>query len=112
MSLRQASLEREEEARTLKPFVGTLRVANPVRQSWAGSRKRVLRGGGRLPLRSVDSQIKGRVIEPRKCQTSGAFVLDISGGRVVRADHRTQSTRTILPGSESTGNDHEGSPGT
>ena len=90
MSLRQESLGREEESRTRKPFVGTQRVTNPVRQSWAGSRKRVLRGGGRPSLRSVDSQVKGRVIEPRKFQTSGAFVVDMGGGRVVHVDHRTQ----------------------
>ena len=49
----------------MKPFTGTLRVTNPVRQSRASSRKRVLRGGGRPPLRSVASQIKRCVIEPR-----------------------------------------------
>ena len=49
----------------VKPFIGTLRVTNPVRQSRASSRKRVLRGGGRPPLRSVDSEIKRCVIEPR-----------------------------------------------
>ena len=49
----------------MKPFIETLRVTNPVRQSRASSRKRVLRGGGRLPLRSVDSEIKRCVIEPR-----------------------------------------------
>ena len=36
----------EEEARTRRPFVATLRVNNPGRQSLASSRKRVLRGGG------------------------------------------------------------------
>jgi len=49
----------------LKPFAGTLRVTNPVRQSRASSRKRVLRGERRLSLRSVDSEIKRCVIEPR-----------------------------------------------
>ena len=49
----------------MKPFIGTLRVTNPVRQSRASSRKRVLRGGGRPSLRSVDSEIKRCVIEPR-----------------------------------------------
>jgi len=39
--------------------------SNPVRQSWASSRKRVLRGGGQPPLRSVDSSIKRCAIEPR-----------------------------------------------
>ena len=31
--------------RTLKPWTETLRVTNPVRESRASSRKRVLRGG-------------------------------------------------------------------
>jgi hypothetical protein len=84
MSLRQESLGREEEPRTRKPFAGTLRVSNPAWQSRASSQKRVLRGEGRLSPRSVDSQIKGRVIEPRKLQMPGAFVVDVSGGRVGR----------------------------
>ena len=33
-------------ASNVKPFIGTLRVTNPVRQSRASSRKRVLRGDG------------------------------------------------------------------
>jgi hypothetical protein len=110
--LRQESLGREEEPRTRKPFVGTLRVANPAWQSWASSQKRVLRSGGQLPLRSVDSQVKGRVIEPRKHQTSGAFVVRICGGRAGRVNPWSRTARSVLPGSESTGNDHQGSPGT
>ena len=35
----------EEESFDSKPFIGTLRVTNPARQSRASSRKRVLRGG-------------------------------------------------------------------
>ena len=42
----------------MKPFIGTLRVTNPVRQSWTSGRKRVLRGDGRLSLRSVDSEMQ------------------------------------------------------
>ena len=49
----------------MKPFIETLRVTNPVRQSRASSRKRVLRGRRATPLRSVDSEIKRCVIEPR-----------------------------------------------
>ena len=63
----------------MKPFIETLRVTNPVRQSRASSRKRVLRGDGRPSLRSVDSEIKRCVIEPRNflvvsprlCQSRG-----------------------------------------
>ena len=36
----------KENHLNVKPFVETLRVTNPVRQSRASSRKRVLRGGG------------------------------------------------------------------
>jgi hypothetical protein len=54
-----------EEDRDVKPFIGALRVTNPVRQSRASSRKRVLRGERRLSLRSVDSEIKRCAIEPR-----------------------------------------------
>ena len=59
----------------MKPFIETLRVTNPVRQSRASSQKRVLRGDGRpLPLpRSVDSEIKRCVIEPRNFLTVTDF---------------------------------------
>ena len=63
----------------MKPFNGTLRVTTPVRQSRTSSRKRVLRGERQLSLRSVDSEIKRCVIEPRNfialslrpCQSRG-----------------------------------------
>ncbi len=50
----------------MKPFIETLRVTNPVRQSRASSRKRVLRGERRLSLRSVDSEFK-RCVCPGFC---------------------------------------------
>jgi hypothetical protein len=37
---------KENHLKNVKPFIETLRVTNPVRQSRASSRKRVLRGGG------------------------------------------------------------------
>ena len=40
-------------------------LTNPARQSLASGRKRVLRGGRKLPLRSVDSESQCRAIEPR-----------------------------------------------
>jgi hypothetical protein len=67
---------------------------------------------GRPTLRSVDSQVQGRVIEPRNLKTRGAFVVDISGGRVRRCYTWSRRTRLVLPGSKSTGNGHQGSPGT
>ena len=42
---------------------------------------------GRPILRSVDSEVKDRVIEPRKLKTLGALVLDVSGGRVRQLTH-------------------------
>ena len=42
---------------------------------------------GRPILRSVDSEVKGRVIEPRKYKTPGAFVVDTGGGRVRQLTH-------------------------
>jgi hypothetical protein len=42
---------------------------------------------GRPILRSVDSEVKGRVIEPRKYKPLGAFVLDTGGGRVSKPTH-------------------------
>jgi hypothetical protein len=64
VSLRQEARERRIIS-NVKPFIETLRVTNPVRQSRASSLKQVLRGVGRPALRSVDSEIKRCVIEPR-----------------------------------------------
>jgi len=58
-------LGKGESPQNVKPFIETLRVTNPVRQSRASSRKQVLRRGGRPSPRSVDSEIKRCVIEPR-----------------------------------------------
>src|SRR5690349_13741233 len=44
----------------------------------------LLQSRTRPSLRSVDSQVIGRVIEPRKLKTPGAFVVDMSGGRIGR----------------------------
>jgi hypothetical protein len=60
---------------SLKPFVRTLRVINPARESLASTRKRVLRPVGRPTGRSVDSECQGRAIEPRNYRIVGAFVV-------------------------------------
>ena len=65
--------------------------------------------GGRLPLRSVDSEIKGRAIEPRNvlvrepssCQPRGPRRATTLGPGCL-----------VPPGSKNRANDHEGSPGT
>ena len=56
-------------------------LANPARQSLASSRKRVLRGGRKLQLRSVDSESQCRAIEPRNLLIAEATVVDTSEGR-------------------------------
>jgi hypothetical protein len=45
-TLRQEAWERRTRLETLKPFIGTLRVNESRPAELAGSRKRVLRGGG------------------------------------------------------------------
>ena len=84
VSLRQASLGKEEETRTWKPFVGTLRVRIPPGKAGPAARSESCVAVGRPTLRSVDSEVKGRVIEPRNYKLWGAFVLDTGGGRVRR----------------------------
>ena len=86
----------------MKPFIGTLRVTNPVRQSWTSSRKRVLRGDGRPSLRSVDSEIKRCVIEPRNL-----FVVSPRPGQSRGPSQATNSWSTqaclVTPGSKEHG---------
>ena len=80
MSLRQVSFAKEEETRTLKPFAETLRVRIPPGKAGPAARSESCVVLGRPILRSVDREVKGRVIEPRKLKTRGAFVVDIGGG--------------------------------
>jgi len=82
VSLRQVSFGKEEETRTLKPFVETLRVRIPPGKAGPAARSESCVVVGRPILRSVDSEVKGRVIEPRKYKPLGAFVVDTGGGRV------------------------------
>ena len=69
VSLRQVSFGKEEETRTLKPFVETLRVRIPPGKAGPAARSESCVVVGRLTLRSVNSQVKGRAIEPRKLKT-------------------------------------------
>src|SRR5271166_1341217 len=78
VSLRQVSFGKEEETRTLKPFAETLRVRIPPGKAGPAARSESCVVVGRPILRSVDSEVKGRVIEPRKYNPLGAFVLDTS----------------------------------
>src|SRR5487761_1123761 len=52
----------------------------PAQESLTNDWKRVLRGVGQPPLRSVDSQSKGHAIEPRNSQRRSPRV-SLSGGR-------------------------------
>src|SRR5271157_5296521 len=72
----------EEETRTRRPFDETLRVRIPPGKAGPAARSESCVAVGRPTLRSVDSQVKGGVIEPRKYKTPGAFVVDTGGGRV------------------------------
>ena len=87
VSLRQESFGKEEETRTLKPFVETLRVRIPPGKAGPAPRSESCVVVGQPIPRSVDSEVKGRVIEPRKYKPLGAFVLDTGGGRVRQLTH-------------------------
>src|SRR5271166_1562445 len=87
VSLRQESFGEEEETRTLKPFVETLRVRIPPGKAGPAARSESCVVMGRPILRSVDSQVKGCVIEPRKTKMHGAFAMATSGGRVRQLTH-------------------------
>jgi hypothetical protein len=83
------------------------RQSHPV--ELASGRKRVLRGGGRPPSRSVDSQTESLDIEPRNVSWSGALVVDTSGGRVGTPQRPGVS---VPPGSKTQAYRQQGPPGT
>jgi len=62
-------------------FSGTLRVTNPVRQSRASSRKRVLRGGGATSTAKRRQRVPMPCDRAPKSSLAGAAVVDTSGGR-------------------------------
>ena len=63
-----------------------------------------------MAARSVDSECKSRVIEPRKkVEVAGAFAVGAAGAT---STHCIGLVGTILPGSESRANAHQGSLGT
>ncbi len=87
VSLRQESFGKEEETRTRKPFDETLRVRIPPGKAGPAARSESCVVMGQPILRSVDSQVKGRVIEPRKTKMRGAFAMAMCGGRVRQLTH-------------------------
>jgi hypothetical protein len=62
-----------------------------------------------MAARSVDSECKSRVIEPRKKVVAGAFAVEQAGAT---STHCHGLVRTVLPGSESRADAHGGSLGT
>ena len=112
VSLRQESSGKEEETRTRKPFDETLRVRIPPGKAGPAARSESCVVVGQPILRSVDSQVKGRVIEPRKLlkrvePSSWTQAGAVSGNLLL-----VRSACLILPGSKSTDNDHQGFQGT
>jgi hypothetical protein len=81
VSLRQESSGKEEETRTQKPFVETLRVRIPPGKAGPAARSESCVVVRQLALRS-DSQVKGRVIEPPKKQAAWSLRPGHRRGRV------------------------------
>jgi hypothetical protein len=76
----------------------------------ASSQKRVLRGAERSALRSVDSECRCRVIEPRNYLSWRALVVECAWGR---ADLPYGPVVVLVsPGSKSRAQAHKGFPGT
>jgi len=112
MSLRQESSGKEEETRTRKPFDETLRVRIPPGKAGPAARSESCVVMGQPILRSVDSQVKGRVIEPRKILNRGEPSSWTQAGAVSGNLLLVHSACLILPGSKSTDNGHQGFQGT
>src|SRR5262249_27635994 len=84
-SLRQASSGKEEETRTRKPFIVTLRVSNPARPGLAKQPEASLAWSGVI-LTAKRRQPVPRLCDPvPKSTVAGAFVVDLGGGHVGRA---------------------------
>ena len=96
----------------MKPFKETLRVTNPVRQSRASSRKRVLRGAGRPSPRSVDSEIKRCVIEPRNYHRREPSSWTLAGAEPGISYTWTHRRAWSHRGRRNMANDHTGFSGT
>ena len=112
MSLRQESSGKEEETRTRKPFTETLRFEIPPGKAGPAARSESCVVMGQPILRSVDSQVKGRAIEPRKILKRVEPSLWTQTGAVSGNLLLVRSACLILPGSKSTDNDHQGFQGT
>ena len=110
MTLRQESLGKEKEPRTRKPFVGTLRVSIPPGRAGPAARSESCEGRD-------DSHREASTARPEavgrapKTQVAGSLRCGQKRGPRRPRYIWSHRTRSVLPGLESTGNDHLGSPG-
>ena len=114
--LRQASLGEEDGESTLETFhqnpVGN--YSHPVRASHPPEAS--LASSSAMAARSVDSECKSCVIEPRNKaklrEPSSSWNRGLRSIRDTTSTHCTGLVGAILPGSESRANAHQGSLGT
>jgi hypothetical protein len=92
-----------------KPFTGTLRVTNPVRQSRASSRKRVLRGPGATRAAKRRQPVSGSCDGAPKSPLRGSRRRN-RNGRPRRGAAKAWRARSRR--GQRAGHVHEGSPGT
>src|SRR5271166_4596793 len=90
----------------LKPFVGTLWVSKPTRESPTSTRKRVLRGSGQPASRSVDSELQSPPLS-LESRNAGAFAVPLAGAL---RPHRVGEGRAVRPGSKTRAQKHLGFP--
>lgn len=94
----------------LKDTNDTQWVVNPTRQRLATSRKRALRSRTVKAARSVCSEYRSRMIEPRKFDDCWCLPDRVRGGSITLTDRAMDSVNR--PGSESGAKIHVGIPGT
>jgi hypothetical protein len=94
----------------MKGRIDTQWVATPTRQRLATSRKRALRSRSVRAARSVCSEYRSRVIEPRKFDNRWGLPDRVRGDSIARA--AKAMARVTRPGSESVAEVYGGIPGT
>jgi hypothetical protein len=80
----------------VKPFIGTLRVTNPVRQSRASSRKRVLHGERRLSREKSPRATRRNLgtASPERRQRRESFQRALA---LYQAGEWSEAARVVLP---------------
>ncbi len=94
----------------MKGTIDTQWVATPTRQRLATSRKRALRSRSVRAARSVCSEYRSRVIEPRKFDNRWGLPDRVRGDSIARA--AKAMARVTRPGSETVAEVYGGIPGT